>query len=141
MAHMSLSYPNPETDCPCQSGLTFEQCCRRFLSDADEMPETAEQLMRSRYCAYALKDSEYLLKTWHPTYRPTNLTLDECKQQWIGLKIIGTVKGAKNDTIGLVHFIARYKINGKAHKMEERSSFEKINRQWLYLTASSDGSK
>lgn len=50
---------------------------------------------------------------------------------WLKNKKI--IQGNKNDSIGQVHFIARYKINGKAHKLEENSYFEKINGQWLYL--------
>ena len=95
--------------------------------------------MRSRYSAYTLFDSEYLLKTWHPQYRPASLVLDDkdkgTNQQWIGLKIKQTIQGKENDHSGQVHFIARYKINGKAHRFEENSYFEKIDGQWFYLRA------
>lgn len=38
-------------DCPCQSGHQYADCCGKFhLREA--FPETAEQLMRSRYTAY-----------------------------------------------------------------------------------------
>jgi len=123
---------NPEPDCPCQSGLAFKQCCQRFL-DNEQLPQTAEQLMRSRYCAYVLKNNDYLLQTWHPRYRPDSQDLNDSGHQWIGLKIKNTVEGQKNDTSGQVHFIARFKINGKAHKLEENSQFEKINGRWFYL--------
>ncbi|MFQ9135082.1 MAG: SEC-C metal-binding domain-containing protein, partial [Haemophilus parainfluenzae] len=33
--------------CPCQSSLSYEDCCGRFHS-GNLFPETAEQLMRSR---------------------------------------------------------------------------------------------
>jgi len=123
--------PSIAADCPCQSGLAFAQCCQRFL-DSNQLPETAEQLMRSRYCAYALKNCDYLLQTWHPGYRPESLDLSDSPNQWIGLKIKKTHLGGKNDLIGRVHFIARFKINGKAHKLEENSRFEKLNGQWFY---------
>jgi len=130
-------------DCPCQSGLSFQACCQRFLnayisnasmSNSPQWPDTAEQLMRSRYCAYVLKNSDYLLQTWHPDYRPETLDLSDSPNQWIGLKIKNTHQGKKNDCTGQVHFIARFKINGKAHKLEESSQFKKIKGQWLYLT-------
>lgn len=90
--------------------------------------------MRSRYCAYVFNNREYLLNTWHPDHRPTTLNLEDSNNQWIGLKIISTHLGKQQDNSGQVHFVARYKINGKAHKLEENSTFEKINGRWFYLT-------
>ena len=93
--------------------------------------------MRSRYCAFTLNDSDYLLRTWHPDYRPASFNLDDkdcySKQQWIGLKIKKISHGTENDDTGQVHFIARYKLNGKAYKLEENSAFKKIKCQWFYL--------
>ncbi len=119
--------------CPCQSGLPYKQCCRRFLA-GEQTAETAEQLMRSRYCAYVNKDTDYLLSSWHPDYRPAALHAEDIAKHWIGLKIKHTLQGTINDSKGQVHFIARFKINGKAHKLEENSSFEKIKGHWFYLT-------
>ncbi len=126
--------------CPCQSGLVFSQCCAPFLnSNSAILPETAEQLMRSRYCAYVLHNSHYLLNTWHPEHRPENLIFENMPPenspgQWLGLKIKSTHMGLKEDDRGEVHFIARYKINGKAFRLEEKSRFVKINDQWFYTT-------
>lgn len=44
------------------------QCCGRYL-DGEAAP-TAEALMRSRYTAFALRDEDYLFRTWHPRTRP-----------------------------------------------------------------------
>ena len=132
MGKKSSSHTLP--DCPCQSGLPYVQCCQRFIDPAPaQRPETAEQLMRSRYTAYVNKDTDYLLKTWHPDHRPYKLSLDDFANQWIGLKVKSTQQGSKQDTTGKVHFVARFKINGKAHKLEENSTFEKIDGQWLYV--------
>ena len=123
-----------KSDCPCQSGLLFHQCCRPYLDrSSDQYPETAEQLMRSRYCAYVLDDLDYIMTTWHPDHRPNGLDRNDSGNRWIGLKIKSTLLGQKNDVSGNVHFIARYKVNGKAHKLEENSLFEKINGHWLYI--------
>lgn len=89
--------------------------------------------MRSRYCAYVFKDGAYLLNTWHPRTRPLSLELDDSPNQWIDLKIKNTQQGQKHDSTGRVHFVARYKINGKAYRLEEHSEFEKINEDWFYL--------
>ena len=129
-----MTKPADKPECPCQSGLLFQHCCQPFLqSTPAQLPETAEQLMRSRYTAYSLKNTDYLLKTWHPETRPQSLRLEQDNNHWIGLKIKSTHLGGKNDAQGSVHFIARYKINGKAYKLEENSQFEKLNGQWFYL--------
>lgn len=126
---------NNKPDCHCQSGLLFEQCCQRFLElPLSHFAKTAEQLMRSRYCAYVLSDETYLLSTWHPKSRPEKLHLEHSNSHWIGLKIKSTTLGQENDSSGTVHFIARYKENGKAHKLEENSQFEKKDGRWFYVT-------
>ena len=88
--------------------------------------------MRSRYCAYVFNNADYLWHSWHPEHRPEQLDLDYPDNYWAGLKIKAIEQGQKNDSFGTVHFIARYKINGKAFKLEENSLFEKIGNHWLY---------
>ena len=50
--------------CPCGSGIRYGGCCGR-LHDGFTA-DTAEALMRSRYCAYVLGREDYLRETWHP---------------------------------------------------------------------------
>ena len=117
--------------CPCESGLDYAACCGRFI-DGGEKPETAEQLMRSRYTAYTLCNGDYLKRTWHPTRRPGMLGLDD-KVRWLGLKVKRTEKGGADDSEGIVEFVARYKIDGRGHRLHEISRFVKENGQWLYV--------
>lgn len=63
------------TRCPCLSGLTYDDCCGRLHSGAGTA-QTAEQLMRSRYSAFAVSDADYLRTTWHSSTRPADLALD-----------------------------------------------------------------
>jgi hypothetical protein len=60
--------------CPCGLGDGYESCCGRLHAGAPA--PTAESLMRSRYSAFAVGDAGYLLRTWHPSGRPQNLSLD-----------------------------------------------------------------
>ncbi len=121
----------PQSDCPCQSDLSYAQCCQDFIQQI-RIPESAQQLMRSRYSAYVLADSSYILATWHPQYRPKDLTLTFNDPHWIGLKIVQCQAGTISDEEGLVEFIARYKVNGKAHKLKETSLFKQLNNRWYY---------
>ncbi len=117
-------------NCPCGKGL-YAACCGR-LHEGKEIAGNAEELMRSRYSAFVLKNEPYLLSTWHPSTRPQEPLFNEDKTQWMGL----TVKhfNEANDQLNAkVEFIAIYKINGKAHRLHEISDFVYKNKQWLYV--------
>lgn len=119
--------------CPCGSGKPYTVCCQPYL-DGGEQPATAEALMRSRYCGYVLARADYVLGTWHPSSRPATLTVDEATH-WLGLKIIHKEQGRPDDSAGVVEFVARYKINGKAYRLHETSRFVREGRQWFYLSS------
>lgn len=89
--------------------------------------------MRSRYTAYVLGDTAYLLATWHQSTRPAQLELADQPANWIGLKVIATHAGQAADDAGTVEFIARYKLNGKAQRLHERSRFVRDSGRWYYL--------
>ena len=46
--------------------------------------------------------------------------------QWLRLKIV-------HSNHSTVEFIATYRINGKAHKLHEKSRFVQENGQWFYV--------
>lgn len=93
--------------------------------------------MRSRYSAYVLGDTAYLLATWHPDTRPAELDLTtEPRPKWLGL----TVKRHESlgDDTALVEFEARYKVNGRAMRMHETSRFTRMDGRWHYLDGQID---
>jgi len=88
--------------------------------------------MRSRYTAYTQQREDYLLATWHPDTRPASLELNgQTAQQWIGLTIKRHEQTAADQAI--VEFVARYKINGRAYRLHEISSFVRKDGVWLYV--------
>ncbi|GAB2180341.1 YchJ family metal-binding protein [Denitratisoma sp. agr-D3] len=112
--------------CPCGSGQPYADCCGPCHQGTPAA--TAEALMRSRYSAYVLGLADYLLATWHPDTRPPHLDLEETpKPQWLGLEI----RHAGDDQ---VEFVARYKVNGRAHKLHELSQFRQVDGRWHYLS-------
>ena len=119
--------------CLCHSGATYAECCGPCHLDHANA-KTAQQLMRSRYVAYALKLEEYLLNTWHRSTRPANLNLARDATQWIKLKIVVTEEGTQEDSEGRVGFEARYRMNGRAGKLRELSSFTKEDGLWYYVS-------
>lgn len=119
-----------QSACVCGSGKPFGDCCAVYLNGS-QLPETAEQLMRSRYSAYVHEHAEYLLTTWHPETRPPSLAFDrEARPRWLGLNI---KRAANVDAAhAVVEFVARYKINGRAFRMHETSRFARIDGRWYY---------
>lgn len=126
----------PGAGCPC-GGSAYAQCCGRFHQGATA--ETAEQLMRSRYCAYALGLMEYVHRTWHPSTRPplAELTHDP-SAKWLGLQV---KRQQENGDQATVEFVARYKVGGRAHRLHETSRFVRENGKWYYVDGSMGGAK
>ena len=118
--------------CPCGTGKHYGQCCSRWHQGSEYLKAPdAEQLMRSRYSAFVLRLPEYLLATWHPSTRPTELELDDHFTKWLALEINHAYQ--HDDTHAEVSFTARYKQNGKACRLHEVSRFQKEQEQWFYL--------
>jgi len=117
--------------CPCGSSPQYADCCARCI-EGDEPVPTAEVLMRSRYTAYTLQREDYLLATWHPSTRPAELGLrNEAPAKWLGLEV---KRHEQQDADhATVEFVARYKVNGRAHRMHEVSRFVRENGRWLYV--------
>jgi SEC-C motif-containing protein len=121
---MSIQIVKP---CPC-GGEALETCCGRFISEA-ESPQTPEQLMRSRYTAYVLANEAYLKATWDPATCPAE-ELIEPSIKWVGLEVCAAQEEG-ND--GIVEFIARAKVGGRARCLHETSRFIRRDGRWWYV--------
>ncbi len=117
-------------NCPCGSGKDYALCCKRLITGKIQS-FTPEELMRSRYTAYVIRDVSYLLRTWHPSTRPPSIDPDTIPQ-WNSLQIVET---NENDATGqgTVEFIAKAKIYEKTFILHEKSRFIKDNDGWLYI--------
>lgn len=124
------------TTCPCGRPLSYDDCCGRFHS-GQALPDTAEDLMRSRYCAFARGLTDYLMATLHPDkHGPAERAALEQSfrdTRWEGLRIIATSAGAAGDTAGTVEFIAHFRSREHSGQLHERSRFVRQNDQWLYV--------
>jgi SEC-C motif-containing protein len=120
--------------CPCGLPARYEDCCGRYIDHPETPAPSAEALMRSRYVAYTRQEIDYLLATWHADTRPDRLDLsDESPAlKWIGLDVLRSVSGAPGDQEGVVEFVARYKLGGRAGRMHEVSRFVAVDGRWYY---------
>lgn len=124
--------------CPCGSDLDLNNCCLPFIQ-GKKKASTAEELLRARYTAFTLGEVEFILSTHHPR------TVKEIKREeiedwsknskWLGLKIVQSEKGKKDDQDGNIIFLARYQAAGKTEDHWEKSFFEKENGEWKFLDA------
>jgi len=87
--------------------------------------------MRSRYSAFVLDLSDYLLATWHTSTRPARLGANEVGLKWLGLEVRRhTPVDADHAT---VEFIARSKLAGRAQRLHELSRFLREDGRWFYV--------
>ena len=121
------------SQCPCFSGKKYKKCCQPFHKG--KLATSALALMQSRFCAYMLNLSEYIMITTHPN----NPDFSHDKYSWskkiesfskntkfIGLEIVDF---KEEDNKAIVEFIARF----EGSYLHEKSNFVKENKQWLYL--------
>jgi len=118
------------TECPCGSGLDLAACCGQWHHGlmAGVHAPTPETLMRSRYSAYVLGLIDYLVATWHPSTAPGDLELQPVK--WLGLEVR---HAESSGDAGVVEFVARCKISGRAERMHELSRFVREQGRWYYI--------
>lgn len=123
----------PPVDCPCGSGAAYAACCGP-LHDGAVAARTAEQLMRSRFSAFALGDEAHLLATWHASTRPASLTLDPAIE-WRRLRVLDTVAGTEDDETGTVEFVAFFwhATHRRHDRQHERSAFAREAGRWRYV--------
>lgn len=118
--------------CFCGTVKTFDQCCKPFL-EGSALPQTAEELMRSRYTAYVLVNADYIIKTTHPKTRYLHKKSDILEwandSEWLRLEVIAAQDNQ-------VVFKAYYRDkNQQIITHLENSLFERVDGTWFYLTA------
>ena len=119
-------------DCPCGSALAYERCCGRYHAGALHLQAPdAPALMRSRYSAFVLGLTDYLLATWHATRRPTSPDADAAGVKWLGLEL--RHHAAQDADHATVEFVARSKLGGRAQRLHETSRFVREDGRWFYL--------
>ena len=117
--------------CPCCSGKLYEECCEPFHSKK-EFPKTAEELMRSRYAAFAIPNGDYLWETTLPNKRKfhhkTELENWGKENTWTKLEII---QSNEKEVEFKAYFTDKF---GKENIHHEFSTFKKVNKKWYYVS-------
>jgi len=115
--------------CPCGSRLLFNACCQLFITH-EKSPTTAEQLMRSRFSAYATKNGKYIYDTYGESQRKKQTLsaiqswADECL--WLALEVHESKQN-------MVDFSAYYVVDNTLCELREKSNFSREQMEWRYL--------
>lgn len=127
MAKFSPNFP-----CPCGSGQKYKKCCAPYHKGA--IPKNALLLMKSRYSAYAVGNSGYIIKTTHPNNSDytedtkawkRSIDLFCQKTQFQGLKILEWIDGEEEAFV-------TFKALLSSGALTEKSRFLKVDKRWLY---------
>ncbi|NNP72500.1 preprotein translocase subunit SecA [Acinetobacter defluvii] len=130
--------------CPCGSSLKYSECCQP-LHLGQKKAESAEQLMRSRYSAFAKQKIDYIVKT---TALGQQQALDvkaiadwSKANQWLKLEVVqAQEKIDKNHA--QVEFKAHYSVlDGTDRSVQihhEVSYFVKHENTWYFLDPTTD---
>ncbi|WP_293265434.1 YchJ family metal-binding protein [Neptunomonas sp.] len=131
-----LTSQTTEHRCPCGSRKPFAFCCEPYI-EGQKLAPTAEQLMRSRYTAFALGAIDYLIDTTAPEKRDAidRAIIAEQIQftTWTGLTILNKEAGHKDDSQGMVEFEASFETEEDQCVLHECSNFYAKDGKWFYL--------
>lgn len=134
--------------CPCQrlvdSTINYASCCQPFHLGT-QLPKTAEQLMRSRYSAFALSEErhvKYIIETTLPAQQAL-LDIDEIanwakETDWAGLEIIQHIPKV-NKRHSKVEFKAYFNTTHGKQAHHELSAFVKVTNakekqpRWYFI--------
>ncbi len=124
--------------CPCHSGKAYATCCESF--HLHENAPDALHLMRSRYSAYALGKTDYILHTTHPDHPDQKIPIEQKRRdieafskgtQFIDLKIMEFKEEGGRAT---VTFYAQLEQKGVDASFQEKSLFALDQGKWKYLS-------
>lgn len=124
--------------CPCCSDLPYEECCKKYHKGA--LPDTALQLMRSRYSAYALSLPDYIIETTHKKNVHYSANKQEWKKQIESFSLncsfdrLEILDFTTEDSTATVTFTAHLTQKTQDVSFTEKSTFKKIEGKWLYFS-------
>lgn len=125
-------------NCPCGSLIKYKKCCKPFHENI-KTPINALELMKSRYCAYAIEKSEYIISTTHQKNRDFNTDTKVWNND-----ILDFSRNTKFEKLEILEFIdgqtesfVTFKANITQNKQDvsfiEKSRFIKENGKWQYI--------
>lgn len=128
---------SPNLPCLCKSGKKYKKCCKPYHDGI--FPIEAEELMRSRFCAFASKKADYIINTTHSENSDftsniqawTNDIINFCEAtDFDNLEILETIDG---ELESFVSFRVTLKQDSLDASFTEKSRFLKVEGKWFYV--------
>jgi SEC-C motif-containing protein len=132
-----MNCPCYNKNSPAEKAIDYRACCRPFI-EGEQLPKTPEQLMRSRYSAYVVKNASYIFNTYALASQKSQSIqeiADWAKDSiWLSLEIVNTkLLTLPEQSHPSVEFTAIYLVGKNLCKMTEKSRFIREQNQWRYL--------
>lgn len=118
--------------CPCLSGKIFSECCQPLIL-GQTTAKTPEELMRSRYSAFATQNMDYVFETTDPQIR--SQADHQANVEWAKTALftkLEILSSSQDGNKGSVEFIAHYEVNGEKSIHHEFSKFRKQSGLWFF---------
>lgn len=116
--------------CPCGSHKPYTDCCAP-IHQSLPLANSAEQLMRARYSAFALHKIDFLIQSFHPSTRTKQKRHEIAYwsniNHWMQLEIL-------KHNASTVEFRAHYMdpdLQVQVH--HEKSNFKQVDNIWYYI--------
>lgn len=121
--------------CYCGLRVEYNACCGKFI-DGSSIPETPEQLMRSRYSAYVQGNVDYIANTMSGKalegFEKISSKQWADSVTWLRLDVIESFN--ESNEHGFVEFSAKFiQKNNKLSEIHELSEFIYVNNKWYYI--------
>ena len=118
------------SSCYCGGPKNYKNCCGRYLEGSEKALD-AVVLMRSRYTAYVLCKSAYLIETTHPKKRYLHNRRDienwSLENKWLNLEILET---SETNVVFKAYYLDG---NMQSQVHYESSKFEFLQGSWYYV--------
>lgn len=124
--------------CPCDSGKKYKSCCLPYHKGASA--KTALALMRSRYSAYALSLSSYIIKTTHSKNSEYLTNTSQWEKELLefssncDFQKLEILEVEENDFEGYITFKATIQSHQEDCSFIEKSHFLLENNKWYYFS-------
>jgi SEC-C motif-containing protein len=129
---------SPNDICPCGSFKKYKKCCKPF-HDKITSPKTALELMKSRFSAFAVLNTDYIIFTTHENNSDYTSNLKSWNQD-----IMNFSKNTKLEKLEILDFIddeVESFVTFRATLFQdntdisfiEKSRFLKVEEKWLYV--------
>ncbi len=123
----------------CHCGLTgrdYRSCCGLYHTGVKLTDKSPLEVLMTRYSAFCESNGEYLLKTWHPDFRPDTTAKKFSREiknggKWVKLKVYGVLVNPER-TEAMIRYEVSYRDSTGIVRSMCVSEFVFEDGRWFY---------